>query len=350
MEKPLKTFGWCRFYSRRTLILISLAILVIALGLGLGLGLGITRMQNNGSNSGSQNSTIPTVNPPVNGSFWQPNGNSSWQIVLENPIDLSSSATSISPNVDVFDIDLFTNPETVLQTLHQLGKKVICYFSAGSYEPNRPDSSQFHSSDMGSGVSGWPGERWLNLSSANVRSIMAARIQLASQKGCDAIDPDNLDGYVSKFLLYPTFNPSKQTRMLTSTQQNSNGLGLSENDSITFMNFLSSTAHGYNLSIGLKNSLDILPSLSGQVQFAVNEQCVQYSECSSYASMIQDGKPVFHIEYASKDMQGTDTASKSELSSDCSDSGLNTVLKNQNLDGWVEYCNGDTATTPEVSN
>jgi hypothetical protein len=112
------------------------------------------------------------------------------------------------------------------------------------------------------------------------------------------------------------------------------------------MTFLSSTAHSYNLSIGLKNSLDILPSVSGQIQFAVNEQCIQYNECSSYDSMIKDGKPVFHIEYASKDMHGTDAASKSELSDVCSDSKLNTVLKNSNLDGWVEYCNGDTATTP----
>jgi len=115
------------------------------------------------------------------------------------------------------------------------------------------------------------------------------------------------------------------------------------------MTFLSNTAHSYNLSIGLKNSLDILPSLSGQIQFAVNEQCVQYNECSSYASMIQGGLPVFHIEYVSTDMQGTDSASKSELNSDCSDSGLSTVLKNQDLDGWVEYCNGDIATTPVAS-
>ena len=215
MEKPQKALGWWRFCSRRTLFLTSLAILVIALGLGLGLGLGITRMQSNGSNSAPQNTTIPTVNPPVNGSFWQPNRNISWQIVLENPIELNSSSASISPNVDVFDIDLFTNSETVLQSLHQLGKKVICYFSAGSYEPNRPDSSRFQSSDMGNGLTGWKGERWLNISSANVRSIMTARIQLAAQKGCDGIDPDNVDGYVSKSfsLHFPNAQPLRSKQL-----------------------------------------------------------------------------------------------------------------------------------------
>src|SRR5262249_20311710 len=153
----------------------------------------------------------------------------------------------------------------------------------------------------------------------------------AAQKGCDAIDPDNVDGYVSKFFSIPSPTievknnshaefPLKpelllQLISLTLAQQNSNGLHLTANDSIAFMTFLSSTAHGYNLSIGLKNALDILPSLSGQVQFAVNEQCVQHNECSSYGPMTQGGKPVFHIEYASGDMQGTDAASKSELSS-----------------------------------
>jgi hypothetical protein len=206
MEKSQMAFGWCRFCSRRTCILLSLALFITALGLGLGLGLGITRTQNNGSNSASQNTTIPTVNPPVNGSFWQPSGNTSWQIVLENPIALDSSSTSISPNVDVFDIDLFTNSETVLQSLHRLGKKVICYFSAGSYEPDRPDSSRFQSSDIGDDVSGWPGEKWLNISNTNVRNIMAARIQLAAQKGCDGIDPDNVDGYVSRSLFCIQFD------------------------------------------------------------------------------------------------------------------------------------------------
>ena len=195
-------FGWRRFCSRKTCILLNLVLFIsVLLGLGLGLGLGISRMQS-GSNSASQNTTVPTINPPVNGSFWQPSGNHSWQIVLENPIELNSSSLSVSPNVDVFDIDLFTNSETVLQSLRQLGKKVICYFSAGSYEPDRPDSSQFQTSDMGDDVSGWPGEKWLNISSVNVRNIMAARIQLASQKGCDGVDPDNVDGYVSKSLLF----------------------------------------------------------------------------------------------------------------------------------------------------
>jgi hypothetical protein len=46
-------------------------------------------------------------------------------------------------------------------------------------------------------LDGWPGEVWVNISSTNVRNIMSKRLELASHKGCDAVDPDNMDGYVS---------------------------------------------------------------------------------------------------------------------------------------------------------
>lgn len=200
MEKPhLEASGRPkRPLLRRPVILSVLVLLVVIIALTVGLGIGLTRNHSsNGSPSQSSNATIPAGSPPINGTLWQPSANTTWQIVLENALALSSSNTSISPDVQVFDIDLFDNGNTVISALHSLRKKVICYFSAGSYEPNRPDSSEFQSSDMGKGLSGWPGERWLNISSPNVQKIMAARIQLASQKGCDAVDPDNVDGYVS---------------------------------------------------------------------------------------------------------------------------------------------------------
>lgn len=122
--------------------------------------------------------------------------------MLLQPIKLDPAATTITPDVDIYDIDLFTNNQSTIDTLHRMGKKVICYFSAGSYEPNRPDSNLFTEKDQGKGLEGWPGERWLKLDSANVRNIMSKRIDLAAQKKCDAIDPDNVDGFVSTNILH----------------------------------------------------------------------------------------------------------------------------------------------------
>jgi hypothetical protein len=140
---------------------------------------------------------------PTNGGVWHPVVKSTWQIVLSEPIKLDMNSISISPDVQVFDIDLFENPKATIDALHRLGKKAVAYFSAGSFEPGRPDSGDFRPSDMGKKLDGWPGEKWLDLNSENVRGIMSRRIELAAQKGFDAIDPDNVDGYVSCTVPHP---------------------------------------------------------------------------------------------------------------------------------------------------
>ena len=121
---------------------------------------------------------------------------------------LDKDASSTTPNVTVFDIDLFDTPKETIQQLHALGKKVLCYFSAGSYEDWRSDAAEFKPEDLGHDLDGWPGEKWLKLSSDNVRRIMKERVNMASEKGCDGVDPDNVDAYVSLlfFRIYAGIN------------------------------------------------------------------------------------------------------------------------------------------------
>jgi hypothetical protein len=121
--------------------------------------------------------------------IWQPAVGSSFQIVITNILNTNAG---LSPNAQIFDIDLFETPAETISQLHDQGKKVICYFSAGTSEDWRPDWSSFREEDKGACLPEWPGERWLNVRSDSVWSVMASRIKLASDKGCDAIDPDNL--------------------------------------------------------------------------------------------------------------------------------------------------------------
>jgi glycosyl hydrolase family 114 len=116
----------------------------------------------------------------------------SFQIILSGTPDIRPGATTITPNVDVYDVDVFMTDKNTIAALKRMNKTVICYFSGGTYEPGRPDSSQFTNADMGASLREWPAERWLKLSSPTVRRIMANRIQYSYQKGCDAIDPDNV--------------------------------------------------------------------------------------------------------------------------------------------------------------
>jgi hypothetical protein len=193
--KPKPRQPWSR--RRKLVLLIALAIVILALGLGLGLGLTLGRDNDNDGDS-SPPSSSPTPLPTPNSTLpWVPAVSDTWQIILSHPLTLSSSSSSVTPNVSIFDIDLFDTPTSTIQQLHALGKRVLCYFSAGSYENWRPDAAQFTQSDLGLDLDGWAGEKWLNTNSENVRRIMKDRIDLAKEKGCDGVDPDNVDGYVS---------------------------------------------------------------------------------------------------------------------------------------------------------
>lgn len=133
-----------------------------------------------------------------------------WDIVLQGkdnngqgsviPLAQLKAATGT-----VLDIDLEDNDSSSKGTKGWIkdiaqNKTVVCYFSAGTYENWREDKASFRQSDYGKALPDWPGEYWLDLKSANVKTIMEKRIQRAADAGCDAIDPDNIDGYVSELL------------------------------------------------------------------------------------------------------------------------------------------------------
>lgn len=103
---------------------------------------------------------------------------------------------------------------------------------------------------------------------------------MAKKKGCDGVDPDNIDAY-----------------------GNENGLGLTEADSIDFLTFLASESHSRGMSIGLKNGGDIIGSVIDKMQWSVNEQCAEYDECETYAAFTEVNKPVFHIEYSGETIE-----------------------------------------------
>ncbi|KAM0267958.1 hypothetical protein ACHAQH_010066 [Verticillium albo-atrum] len=307
--------------------------LAIVIGLGVGLGVGLSNRgggddDNNNDNDNNNNNNGGgggnSGNATSRESLWQPEAGASWQIVLIKPIEVPSSG-DVTPDVDAFDIDLFDNSDDTFSRLRAAGKKIICYFSAGSWEDWREDKDDFGDDNLGKELDGWPGEKWVDVASKGVRDVMTKRIQLAANRGCDAIDPDNVDGF-----------------------QNDNGLDLTKEDAIDFVKFLSETALQYNMSTGLKNAGSIIPDVLSDVHFSVNEQCVQYSECETFSPFIKDGKPVFHIEYPDNAPKVSSSESKKVCTPEgeaAGTDGFSTVIKKMKLDGWVEYCNGDTFDT-----
>ncbi|EPE24260.1 (Trans)glycosidase [Glarea lozoyensis ATCC 20868] len=209
--------------------------------------------------------------------YWKPQPSLKWQIVLQE----SLGSLNIS-GVDVYDVDLNTTSKAQITTLQANGKKVICYFSAGSWEKYRPDQSLSDPRDIGNKIAKgetsqdgyWPGEKWLNIRSPGVLGIMFSRIQQAADKGCDAVDPDNVDGYgIDQSGPNDNgFNPKT-------------GFNITQADCIVYLTRLATEAHSRGLAIGLKNAIEIVPQIEPLVDFAVNEQCVQYKECSTPANL-----------------------------------------------------------------
>ncbi|KAL4950899.1 glycoside hydrolase superfamily, partial [Aspergillus filifer] len=279
----------------------------------------------NTSASTSTPSSTPTSTPGTStgtdDEIWQPPVGATWQIVLNGPLPSSAlTSNSAADPVSIYDIDLFENPASTIETLHSAGKKVICYFSAGTREDWRDDANEFTDSDLGDTLDDWDGENWVDLRSENVRSIMKRRLDIAKEKGCDAVDPDNVDAYGN----------------------DQGGMGLTEDDSVDFLTWLSSESHARGLAIGLKNAGSILPRLVGDMQFSVNEQCTQYDECDVYMPFVRQGKPVFQIEYPKGDESDEENISVARKVEVCEgfqgERTFSTLIKNMDLGEWVQVC------------
>lgn len=209
--------------------------------------------------------------------IWQPAPGTTWQWQLTDTINTSY-------DVQMYDIDLFETPQNVIDQLHADGRIVICYFSAGSYENWRPDAESFPDVVLGNDLDGWPGERWLDIRRMDLLApLMQARLQLAADKDCDGVEPDNIDGYI-----------------------NNTGFSLTGEHQLAYNRWLAASAHGLGLSIGLKNDLDQVTQLVNDFDWALNEQCFQYDECDLLLPFIDADKAVFGVEYTEEGLARED--------------------------------------------
>ncbi len=202
--------------------------------------------------------------------WYKPNRDISWQWQLQGDINTSY-------DVELYDIDLFDSNKSLIKKLKDDGKKVICYFSAGSYEDWREDRDRFPITLLGNDMNGWRGEKWLDISNKALYPIMKARLDLAVEKGCDGVEPDNVAGY-----------------------KNNTGFNLSADEQLSYNKFIANEAHKRGLSVGLKNDLEQIVKLEPYFDFSLNEQCHEENECKKLQPFIDANKPVLNVEYAQR--------------------------------------------------
>ena len=259
---------------------------------------------------GEPDAGIPDAAPDLDGGvaddWWRPGPGVTWQWQLTEDLEFGF-------DVEMYDIDLFEVTEDEIRQLRSAGRVVICYFSAGSREDWRPDADDFPAAGIGQPLGGWPGEHWLDIRSPGVRAVHAARLDLAAAKGCDGVEPDNVDGY-----------------------SNPNGFDLRAADQLDFNRWLADEAHARGLSVGLKNDVEQVAALVDDFDWAMNEECLEYDECDALRPFIAAGKAVFHVEYVDGPNQGP--ARAETVCPQTAPLGFSTLIKTWDLVAWRLAC------------
>ncbi|MFE1957845.1 endo alpha-1,4 polygalactosaminidase [Streptomyces sp. NPDC059479] len=249
------------------------------------------------SPTGPEKGTV--TEKPTSAGRWAPRPGSAWQWQLDGRVD---------PGIDVpvYDIDGFENTTADVARLHRDGRKVICYINAGAWEDFRPDSDAFPASVRGR-PNGWDGERWLDIRRLDIlKPLMEKRFDMCRAKGFDAVEPDLLDGYL-----------------------NDTGFPLRAAHQLAYNRMIARIAHERDMSVGLKNDLPQVPALVGTFDFAVNEECAQYDECTLLTPFVEAGKAVLHVEYA---LSTKDFCAQSHRL------GFSSMRKKLDLDTWRQAC------------
>ncbi|MDT0430252.1 endo alpha-1,4 polygalactosaminidase [Streptomyces salyersiae] len=230
---------------------------------------------------------------------WRPEPGVDWQWQLSGRVDTSVDAP-------VYDIDGFDQDAKTVAALHGGDRKVICYLSTGAWEDFRPDAEEFPASVRGRS-NGWEGEWWLDIRRTDVlEPLMETRVEMCAKKGFDAVEPDNMDGYL-----------------------NDTGFPLTARDQLRYNRLVADLAHRHGMAVGLKNDLPQIPELVDDFDFAVNEQCAQYEECDELTPFIDAGKAVFHAEY---ELPVADFCPESR------ELRLSSLLKKYELGVWRRAC------------
>jgi len=253
-----------------------------------------------GTSATTPTGAAPTV--PAGGAtrWWHPPAHLNWQWQLSGTVDTSVAA-------QLYDIDLFDSPATLVAQLHAAGRKVACYLDAGSWENWRPDAGKFPAAVLGKPLGGWPGERYVDIRRLDVLGpILAARVALCQAKGFDAVEFDNVDAY-----------------------ENDSGFPLTGADQLRFNRWLAAEGHAHGLAVALKNDPDQVAELVADFDWALVEQCFQYNECDAWQPFLAAGKPVMEVEYS---------LAPARFCPQARAMGFNAMAKHLSLDAYRVVC------------
>jgi hypothetical protein len=276
----------------------------------------VSRMPHAAADCGSAGCAAPVACKAHGGGCWMPATNARWQYQLQAARDkagncLFPSTGGINVGVSgtpftggaavrpaVFDIDFQTDGActggTITQenaaavsAIHAAGARAICYIDAGGAESFRPDFPAYQAFNdncggclFGKPIGGFRNEFWLNINNDQgqrtfILGQIGARLDRCVANGFDGVEMDVVDAW-----------------------SNRTGLTITPDTQLLFNTALANLAHSKGLTVALKNDVEQIPDLASYFDYAINEQCEQYSECGNYTTYFASaGKAVFQVEY-----------------------------------------------------
>jgi Glycoside-hydrolase family GH114 len=267
---------------------------------------------------GSAGCAAPVACNTHAGACWKPAVNTRWQYQLQAAKDKSGNCLftptgGINVNITgtpftggapvrpaVFDIDFQTDGACTGGTITQdntaavnaihaspVSGRAICYIDAGGAESFRPDFPAYQTFNnncggclFGKPIGGFRNEFWLNINNNQgqrdfILGQISQRLDHCKTDGFDGVEMDVVDAW-----------------------SNRTGLTITPDTQLLFNTALANLAHSKGLTVALKNDVEQIPDLAPYFDYAINEQCEQYSECGNYTTYFtSQSKAVFQVEY-----------------------------------------------------
>nr|AIG56066.1 secreted protein [Achlya hypogyna] len=168
------------------------------------------------------------------------------------------------------------------------GQTVVCYLSAGTIEKRRADyvenRAAWDAVLLGK-MADWD-ETWIDIRRLDaVLPLVTKRLDKLAAKGCQGVEPDNIDCY-----------DNADCWQHMSGVSSGNAVQAAE---VTYCKALAAASHDRNMSILIKNAAAIVPKLASVFDGAITENCVANDECGTYKTHLVDaGKAHFATEYS----------------------------------------------------
>jgi hypothetical protein len=224
-----------------------------------------------------------------------------WQAQLSGAVDPSL-------DVNLFYLDSDFTSAAVVSQLRAKGKLVLCYVSAGTFEPWRKDANDFPESVLGEPLADYPREQWLDVRAPSVRKLMQARLATMAMAGCDGVYPSSLEAHL-----------------------HSSGFDITRSDMVAYAGWFATEIHAHGMSAGLSVSADLIPDVEHAYDWALAIDCLSSSGCTPWAPVRQSGRAVLLVEFG-------DSSDTGHVCDAAASLGFDAIIKRPAFDGFRVGC------------